>query len=665
MTVEALARTVRPSSGAGAFAPRGATASLLPAATPRGQHASADGKPATFSLDPARPPSRSRPHHRKQGPPSNFALTVARTVDVLRGDGDADACTDMRRILADIRKQFDDVHCEADRREEELVKVRREIRLLEAESERSPPELFEFASVGHEDLQRRLSEVAGEYDAASETKRVYQHMVSRLRRELQIVQQKVTIMQGHLRRKTGEVEKGQDASRRVHQRKVARIEKLEDMEQEIEEERGMCSAALEDLEEAARQKRSEVNHREEFERWRYEVALEAANQAFQATAGRYRKIYAIEKLCGNCLQKHTFEQAEQSQATEDGFQKIREVTGLTDVMDIVTKFLNRDQEHDQLRLAVREAEVRLHSLREAESARHGDGACFDNLDDLPKGRGLIAEVASQEQQVLKADHDLEQLQSKIKKDTLLLESILTWGDKMRRSLTFVEELPRVECPPDIVPYFQALVDVSERFLTKAHDDKTPQQLAKLATQACTKEYTEQMKLLGDKEFLRLNLRVPATLDQRNPSEDKKKGGGQNEDERQEQEHELERDRVKDEAFRKTYERAPHKMPRPDRAREAQRRDRSDALGHSAHNATDVVEGQLGEAKPDSSRKTVTGGVGGIERSMQSASLPAGQEAPPRPRSQNSGLRVTAEKGQHLASRIKQGTGPPRPHSSAR
>ena len=113
-----------------------------------------------------------------------------------------------------------------------------------------------------------------------------------------------------------------------------------------------------------------------------EVALDAANEAFNASAGRLRKLYAaqqtclmfgcgigksswdnplvesedlallsglqVEKLAGNCLQKVTFEQVpllgdgavavpkwreqqcqscikvERSQNTEDGFQKIRE-----------------------------------------------------------------------------------------------------------------------------------------------------------------------------------------------------------------------------------------------------------------------------------------------------------------------------------------------------
>merc|ERR1711998_548579 len=105
----------------------------------------------------------------------------------------------------------------------------------------------------------------------------------------------------------------------------------------------------------------------------------AANEAFQGTCGRLRKLYAIEKLAGNCLQKITFEQVERSQATEDGFQRIREVTGLTDVMDIVHKFLNRELEHEQLKSSVKEAEVRLETLRDQfdRFKRDTDGITFD------------------------------------------------------------------------------------------------------------------------------------------------------------------------------------------------------------------------------------------------------------------------------------------------
>ena len=47
-----------------------------------------------------------------------------------------------------------------------------------------------------------------------------------------------------------------------------------------------------------------------------------------------------------------FTQVEKSQSTEEGFQKIRELTGLTDVMEIVHRLLDRDIDQVQLKAAV-------------------------------------------------------------------------------------------------------------------------------------------------------------------------------------------------------------------------------------------------------------------------------------------------------------------------
>merc|ERR1719378_840440 len=133
-------------------------------------------------------------------------------------------------------------------------------------------------------------------------------------------------------------------------------------------------------------KRNAIKRRTRFDEWRREVAKDAANEAFNASAGRLRKLYAVEKLAGNCLQRITFEQVERSQTTEEGFQRIREVTGLTDVMDIVHKFLNRDVEHEQLKSSVKESEVRLESLREEYDRfkRDTEGLTFDPNAAVPQ-----------------------------------------------------------------------------------------------------------------------------------------------------------------------------------------------------------------------------------------------------------------------------------------
>merc|ERR1719217_842667 len=202
----------------------------------------------------------------------------------------------------------------------------------------------------------------------------------------------------------------------MHSARVQASLDLEAMEQEADHERGVRDGAMQCMQGTLQTKKNAIQRRADFERWRHQVALEAANEAFQASAGRLRKIYAVEKLAGNCLQKIIFEQVEKSQAMEDGFQKIREVTGLTDVMDIVHKFLNRDVEHEQLKSAVREAETKLEGLREEfeRFKRDHDGLSYDP-DAASRSRSIYMEVEEHEATLNQALKDHEQSRQRLQR----------------------------------------------------------------------------------------------------------------------------------------------------------------------------------------------------------------------------------------------------------
>mmetsp|Transcript_23266 Transcript_23266/g.49536 ORF Transcript_23266/g.49536 Transcript_23266/m.49536 type:complete len:587 (+) Transcript_23266:151-1911(+) len=483
---------------------------------------------------------------------SAFTKLVERTVDALRGGVVEGSYEDVRKILADIRKQYDDVHCEADKREAELGNIRREIRLIEAEGEVNVEE-DSYNGLTREMALSRISEVCKEIEEAAEVRRVYQHMVERLNRELHIVQQKANIMEEHLARKTHEVEKRQDHSRRVHQEKVASINMLEWMEQDIEQERQMCTSALDDLEESMQHRRNEVQHREDFERWRYEIALEAANEAFQATAGRYRKIYAVEKLCGNALQKLTFEQAEHSQTTEDGFQKIREVTGLTDVMDIVHKFLNRDVEHEQLKSSVKEAEMRLETLREQfEKLKSStDGMTFDP-DPAGVARTIYLEVEEHEGKLNQVLKEHEQGRQRLQQSTLQVEHMKRWANRVGKALAqFGEDCVVVEKPADLPVFYQQMQRAVDKFIAHIVQQISSGKVQrKNMSQVASKEYHEARRLLADKDFLKVNCRVPASLDAGRPASRQGPGGTE---EDSHDAHQQERERCKNESSQRISE----------------------------------------------------------------------------------------------------------------
>merc|ERR1712060_550588 len=269
---------------------------------------------------------------------------------------------------------------------------------------------------------------------------------------------------------------------------------------------------------ALQAKEDAMERRARFEEWRHDVALNAANEAFNASAGRLRKLYAMEKLVGNSLQKVTFEQVERSQNTEDGFQKIREVTGLTDVMDIVHKFLNRDVEQEQLKSSVKEAEVRLEALREQfdRFKSDTDGLTFDS-DPNGRARSIYLEVEEYEGKLNQVLKEHEQSRQKLQQSTLQVEHMKRWANRMGRSLSMFEDCVRVEKPADLPVFYAQMQRAVDKF--NAH---IVQQISsgkvqrKNMSQVASKEYHEARRLLADKDFLKVNCRVPAAPDAGRP-----------------------------------------------------------------------------------------------------------------------------------------------------
>ncbi|CAJ1349896.1 unnamed protein product [Effrenium voratum] len=481
---------------------------------------------------------------------NQFSELVERTVDALKGTIAEASTEDVQEVLSKTRRHFDEVRCEADRKEAELLQIRQDIRFWESEA-KPHEDQDHYHGFDRKHVSDKLKEAGVELEQALETQKVYRHMVERLIREQNILQQKVSLMEGYLHRKSREVETKQHFSRRVNEDKVGQIVKLEILEQDMHLERMVCTTAISDLSSAIERRKKDVSQGEDFENWRYEVAMEAATEAFEATAGRYRKIYAIEKLTGNCLQRLTFDQAEQSQATEDGFQRIREVTGLTDVMDIVHKFLNRDAEHEQLRNTVREAEGRLHQLQEEEASRPREDAL---VDAKPETRGIGTEITEFEQLLEDARRDHADVRERLKGSTLLVDSLIRYAQKLGKSLAPVREMPQVQDVSDLPTFFTHLVRIVEEFLNRAHAEMPDARLIKMTNEATNRVFTEQGKLLHDKEFLRSNCRV-VTQDQGKVDDRvKKKESQPGEDERLDMEFANERERLKKEVSDKVAER---------------------------------------------------------------------------------------------------------------
>jgi hypothetical protein len=475
---------------------------------------------------------------------NEFLRLVERTEDAFANSDDP-AVEDVRRILTDVRTQYDHVHLEAEKKESELQHLREAIRV--ADQSHSARDFESSKQDDHRGgIEKQLEDTVKAIKDAQTAKKVYTHMLNRITKEQSILREKMLMMDGHLQRKDAECHRKLATQERLVRKGAQSLQDLDVLEQEASHERVVREDAHRNILSALQAKMDARDRRSRFEEWRHEVALDAANEAFNASAGRLRKLYAVEKLAGNCLQKITFEQVERSQTTEEGFQRIREVTGLTDVMDIVHKFLNRDVEHEQLKSSVKESEVRLEALREQfeHFKRESDGQTFDP-DTANLSRHIYLEVEEHEAKLNQAQKDHEQSRQRLQASTMQIEHMKRWANRIGRSLAMFEECQRVEKPGDLPLFFQHMQKAVDKFIAHIVQQISAGKVQrKNMSQVASKEYHEASRLLTDRDFLKANCRVPASLDAGRPSSRQGQSGA---DDDGNEAHQNERDRCKNDS----------------------------------------------------------------------------------------------------------------------
>jgi len=456
----------------------------------------------------------------------NFLKLVERTTDNFVG-GDDTAVEDVRRILLQVRSQYDSVHHEAEQKEAQLKKIREQIRAVDSSHSNRSDESHRLEDSWNQ-LQEKYDETNKRITETRTSEKVYEHMLARIQKEQAILKQKMLKMEEHINRKRRELSQTEALEKRIHREKVQSLDSYESLERDAAAEREAITEAREVMEGELDRRKEANKRRADFESWRHEVALEAANEAFNASAGRLRKLYAIEKLQGNTLQKITFEQVERSQTTENGFQKIRDVTGLADVMDIVHKFLNREVEQEQLKNSVKDAEARLDFLRKTfdEFKRDTEGITFDS-NAAGRSGDIYKEVEENEKKLNESLKEHEMCRMRLQKTTLQVEHMKRWTARVGQLLSAFEEPVQVQSPADLPAFFRRLEMAVQKFVGYVGQQIAESKITrKILSQVHTRENNEQARLLANDQFIRSNCRVPASADHRPSS---RQGGGVDDD----------------------------------------------------------------------------------------------------------------------------------------
>jgi len=304
-------------------------------------------------------------------------------------------------------------------------------------------------------LENRLDKAMIKYNEAQSIRKTYDQIVKRLKEERVNFDNQLGAIEATLHAKEHDFEElllmSHDAS---HAKDVAKSE-LAKRAAVVEEERKAREKELAERRSAV-QARQEMNDRMEArEKARRDIVLEAqgdlSEQAEQALKQNVVTNALHHQLNANVVEN----ELQTMSAYENAFRKIKESTGVSDVNEVIQKFLTQEQTHDNLVNMTKEAQARIEALA---TERQNTKIAVDEMKYAGgSGQGSRQEVETWERKNAELQAALDRVKTRYLRMTKVFIDIRVGIEHMADKL----EPVRLDVPP--VPISdETIVDVMQQ-----------------------------------------------------------------------------------------------------------------------------------------------------------------------------------------------------------
>mmetsp|Transcript_27916 Transcript_27916/g.64357 ORF Transcript_27916/g.64357 Transcript_27916/m.64357 type:complete len:539 (-) Transcript_27916:72-1688(-) len=274
--------------------------------------------------------------------------------------------TELQRLeqeVIEMRRKYDDVRQGCSVKQKELDTSADKLKDLEKEAARLHIE--DTPLTRHiRTLENRLDKAMIKYNEAQSIRKTYEQIVKRLKEERIGFDNQLAAIERTLKAKEKDLEElvlmSLDAQ---HAKEVAKSE-LSKLESQLNEERKQRDKEVSERRALVQQK-MEMNQRmEKREKMRREMQMEAAGDLSNEGETALKKSL-FSTAFHSALNESKLEEEEEKITTyEDAFRKIKDATGVSDVNEVIQKFLTQDETHNNLVAMTKDAQARIDQLNE-------------------------------------------------------------------------------------------------------------------------------------------------------------------------------------------------------------------------------------------------------------------------------------------------------------
>lgn len=337
--------------------------------------------------------------------------------------------------LAVLRKTHDKLRATAQQKEQEhmhIVSKLDELNRLCAEQKGAKASEAPAQDKHCSNLEAELRVLEKKLKSTVVQRDIYHHMLGRLERESVDLDREGEQLERDLEKYRGEVQACTRALQLAKQELKNEENKLKTLQSKVSDRRENQRQRTKDIEKALNERTSLLERQEERQRLRQEVFEQSAQDAGGLEEAKLKKMQVVRRVYSSMLEKQMYAEEDDLGDLEETFQRIKMVTGLSDVDEIVHKFLSRSEKAQQLEHDADEIRQRIEELKKQNDAqRQILEAMKAESQNTAGNRKAIFEMEKSAQDLQDLRNQCDEAKTRAYRSNVALEELRTAAARFR------------------------------------------------------------------------------------------------------------------------------------------------------------------------------------------------------------------------------------------
>ena len=406
--------------------------------------------------------------------------------------------------LSSIKKKHDETKRICIKKQEELDAIREEIKNLTMQEAVAEGPAFAVAS-RLETLEAQHKSTCAAIDEENLTQATYKYMLDRLEKDYIACKIKSSELDSSIKSKKSILDIESQKQRKTKEERLQAKAIFDNLMKNIELEQKDRQERIFELQKCIQNKEASVSRRIERQRKNAEIAEAAANENKDSSELKMRENLYTQKLWNTYMRKRMEKEMRNSAQIDEAFKNIKTATQVTDVQEMVRKFLTREQTYSSLLKTVSESEAKIDHLKrsneELRSQLHD--LTLDSRDNNDKSKESNAveqdsDIIMMNQELAAVMKEHQKLGERFKGINIVNDQIIGWAKRIYKKfgqLSNDEEFQHA--PADLVSCFIAMNNVVERELGSMAQTRDEDNM----------DYDQVFNDFGNDDFVQKNIRV--------------------------------------------------------------------------------------------------------------------------------------------------------------